>query len=145
MSLPGFSLASLKNTLDEVRGTYYPKNETEKKVYEALSSKNWGASSTLMNDINLFSFSFLSSEKFNIITGVIWNSLETEGKSWKQIFKALTLMDFLIKNGAERFIENCRDKLYKIRSLQDYNFYEANVDKGQGIREKAKQLVELLN
>ncbi|RYG59930.1 hypothetical protein EON64_19735, partial [archaeon] len=54
-------------------------------------------------------------------------------------------MDFLIKNGAERFIENCRDKLYKIRSLQDYNFYEANVDKGQGIREKAKQLVELLN
>lgn len=45
------SLASIKNSLDEVRGQYYPKNETERKVYEALSSANWGASSTLLNDI----------------------------------------------------------------------------------------------
>ena len=72
--MSGFSLAALKNTLDEVRVSVYAKNETEKKVhllaittdsivsvhnccasrfqvYEALSSKNWGASSTQMNEI----------------------------------------------------------------------------------------------
>lgn len=49
--MSGFSLAALKNTLDEVRVSVYAKNETEKKVYEALSSKNWGASSTMLNDI----------------------------------------------------------------------------------------------
>lgn len=54
------------------------------------------------------------------------------------------MIEFLIKNGAERFIEECRDKLYKIRALQDFNFYEGTVDKGSGVREKAKQVVELL-
>lgn len=51
MALQNFSLAAIKNSLDEVRAQVYPRNETEKKVYEALSSKNWGASSTLLNDI----------------------------------------------------------------------------------------------
>ena len=36
-----FSIAGLKNQLDEVRAQVYPRNETERKVYEALSSKNW--------------------------------------------------------------------------------------------------------
>ena len=31
-----------------------------------------------------------------------------------------------------------------IRSLQDYNYYDGNVDKGGGVREKATQLVSLL-
>jgi hypothetical protein len=45
------SLAGIKNSLDEVRAQYYPKNETEKKVYDALSSANWGASTTQLNEI----------------------------------------------------------------------------------------------
>jgi epsin len=59
--------------------------------------------------------------------------------------QSLTLIEFLIKNGAERFIESARDKLHAIRRLEDYNFYEGSVDKGTGIREKAKQVVEILN
>ncbi len=47
-----FSIAGIKNQLDEVRAQMYPKNDTEKKVYEALSSKNnWGASSSDMHEI----------------------------------------------------------------------------------------------
>lgn len=58
--------------------------------------------------------------------------------------KTLTLIEFLIKNGSERVIEATRDRLHKIRSLQDFNYYEGTVDKGSGVREKAKQIVELL-
>eukprot|EP01038_Epipyxis_sp_PR26KG_P012250 gene12250-16423_t len=133
-----FSLATIKNSLDEVRAQVYPRNETERKVYDALSSKNWGASSTLLNDI-------ASDEKYNIIVNLIWSNLEGEGKTWKHIFKTLTLLDFLIKNGAERIIEASRDKIYKIRTLQEYSYYEASVDKGSGVREKAKQICELLS
>jgi epsin len=97
------------------------------------------------------------------MSNIIWANLDTDGKSWKQIFKVmkfffqsvfidykhecsqtLTLIDFLIKNGSERFIEASRDKLYRIRTLQDYNFYEGTVDKGSGVREKAKSLIEML-
>lgn len=50
-TIPNISIAGIRNQIDEVRAQVYPRNETEKKVYEALSSKNWGASTTLMNDI----------------------------------------------------------------------------------------------
>ena len=39
MNIPSF--ANIKSQLDEARAQYYPRNETERKVYEALSSKNW--------------------------------------------------------------------------------------------------------
>lgn len=50
-TIPNVSLAGIRNQMDEMRAQVYPRNETEKKVYEALSSKNWGASTTLLNDI----------------------------------------------------------------------------------------------
>jgi epsin len=56
----------------------------------------------------------------------------------------LTLLEFLIKNGSERVIEASRDNLGKIRGLQEFNYYENSIDKGSGVREKAKQIVELL-
>jgi len=37
-----------------------------------------------------------------------------------------------------------RDRIYKIRTLEHFNCYEAGVDKGSGVREKSKQVVELL-
>lgn len=51
----------------------------------------------------------------------------------------------MIKNGSERVIEAARDKMYRIRSLQDYNFYEGTIDRGSGVRELSKRIVELLN
>jgi epsin len=53
-------------------------------------------------------------------------------------------VEFLIKNGSERFIEECRDRMFKIRALQEYNYYEQSIDKGSGVREKSKQVVDLL-
>ena len=50
-SFANFSIAGLKNAADELRAQVYPKNDTERKVYEALSSKNWGASTSLMSEI----------------------------------------------------------------------------------------------
>ena len=40
LNLNNFSIASLKNTFDEVRAQVYPKNETERKVLIFLLIKN---------------------------------------------------------------------------------------------------------
>jgi epsin len=61
-----------------------------------------------------------------------------------QLLQALTLIEFLVKNGSELVIDACRDKIYKIRSLENFNFYEGTLDRGSGVREKSKQIVELL-
>ena len=135
------SLATLTNTLNEVRAQVYPRNETERKVYEALSSKNWGASTTLMHEIASDTFDY---EKSTITMKLIWSSIDNPSRTWKQLFKALTLLDFLVKNGPERIVEETRDHSYTLRPLQDYNFYEGTVDKGSGVREKSKSLIELL-
>lgn len=56
-----------------------------------------------------------------------------------------TLILFLVKNGNERVVEECRDHLHTLRPLQDYNFYEGANDKGSGVRELTKSIVELLS
>ena len=91
-----------------------------------------------MNEIASETFDY---EKYSIIMTLLWKSLDTNSRTWKHIFKALTLIEFLVKNGNERVVEESRDHLYSIRPLQDFNFYDGNVDKGTGVREKAKALV----
>ncbi|EKU23195.1 epsin, partial [Nannochloropsis gaditana CCMP526] len=74
----------------------------EKRMHEALSNKNWGASSTLMNQIASDTYDY---EKYHQVLKAIWSALDLPGRSWRSIFKALTLLDHLVKNGAERVVE----------------------------------------
>ena len=46
--------------------------------------------------------------------------------------QSLSSLEHLVKNGAERFIEDARDNLHRVRMLSDFNYYEGPVDKGSG-------------
>lgn len=46
--------------------------------------------------------------------------------------QSLSLLEHLVKNGAERVIEDARDNLHRVRMLSDFNYYEGPVDKGSG-------------
>ena len=119
-----------------------PKNDVEARIYEALSHKNWGSSSTLMNEIAIDSFDY---EKFHMIHQMIWNALDNpRPAAWRVVFKALTLLEHLVKNGAERCVDECRNHSHSLRGLFSFNYYEGTIDRGQGVREKAKQLAELV-
>lgn len=74
-----------------------------------------------------------------------WSSLNHAGKNWKQIFKGLVLLEYLIRFGHERVVDNARDHLFRVRTLLDFAHFDGGSDKGAGIREKAKALVEMLN
>ena len=41
-------------------------------------------------------------------------------------------MEYLIRNGAPRVVQDIKDDLYKIRSLQDFSYSENGTDRGQG-------------
>jgi len=117
------------------------RDETEKKVFEALNNKNWGASSTTLNEIARETYSY---DKFRKIFKLIWEAAESQPRNWRKIFKALMLCEYLVKNGCERCVDEIRDHTFHIRQLQDFNYYEEKLDRGQGVREKSKQLVDLL-
>ena len=137
------SIAGISDMIDEQRATYYPKNETEKRMYEALGNQNWGASTTLMTEIANDTF---QNDCYQIVMALLWENCldKPEAKTWKHLFKGLTLLEFLIKNGNERVVETARDKLYRVRQLEHYNFYEQGADKGSGVREMAAKIIELL-
>jgi epsin len=75
----------------------------------------------------------------------IWEVLNYEAKYYIHIFKGLYLMEFMIKNGNTRIIQDLKDDIFKIKSLQDCTFHDDGIDKCRGIREKAKAIIDLLN
>ena len=105
-------------------------SDTEKKIAEALSNQNWGASSTLLNEIAQITFDY---QEFPVVVNKIWGALDMTGRNWRTVFKALTLLEHLVKNGSDRIVEEARDHMHKLRRLSDFNFYEGHVDKGAGV------------
>ena len=65
--------------------------------------------------------------------------------AWRVVFKGLTLLEHLIKNGSERCVDDARNHGHSLRALQQFNYYEGTIDRGQGVREKSKQLIEMLS
>jgi len=47
--------------------------------------------------------------RYHQVLKAIWSALDLPGRSWRSIFKALTLLDHLVKNGAERVVEEVRE------------------------------------
>jgi hypothetical protein len=54
---------------------------------------------------------------YTVIMKHLWTKLNSKPKEWRRIFKALHAMEYLIKNGAPRTVQDIKDDLFKIRAL----------------------------
>lgn len=71
---------------------------------------------------------------------------EKAAEEWRQIYKALQLLEFLIKNGSERVIDDVRSHLTLLKMLRQFHFIDQNgKDQGINVRNRAKELAELLS
>jgi epsin len=71
---------------------------------------------------------------------------EKSAEEWRQIYKALQLLEFLIKNGSERVIDDARSHLTLLKMLRQFHFIDANgKDQGVNVRNRSKELAELLS
>ena len=81
-----------------------------------------------------------------VITRIMWESMENQRPAaWRVVFKGLTLVDFLVRNGCERCVDDARNHSHLLRKLLQFNYYEGTVDRGLGVREKSKQLMDMLS
>ncbi|MCJ1281143.1 Epsin-3, clathrin recruitment and traffic between the Golgi and endosome [Xylographa opegraphella] len=70
---------------------------------------------------------------------------EKAAEEWRQIYKGLQLLEFLIKNGSERVIDDARSHLSLIKMLRQFQFIDQNgKDQGLNVRNRSKELAELL-
>ncbi|RUS21826.1 hypothetical protein BC937DRAFT_91355, partial [Endogone sp. FLAS-F59071] len=118
--------------------------EMEAKVYEATSNEPWGASSTLMQEIAQGTYNY---QYFNEIMPTIYKRFaEKQPTQWRQIYKALTLLEYLVKNGAERVVDDTRSHISSIKILRNFHFIDdKGKDQGINVRNRAKELTELLS
>ncbi|XP_058937052.1 ENTH domain-containing protein 1 [Kogia breviceps] len=117
-------------------------SDAEIKVREATSNDPWGPSSSLMLDISDLTFNTVSLSE---IMSMLWQRLNDHGKNWRHVYKSLTLMDYLIKNGSKKVIQHCREGFHNLQTLKDFQHIdEAGKDQGYYIREKSKQVITLL-
>lgn len=64
-------------------------------------------------------------------------------------------MDYLVKNGAPRVVQDIKDELYKIREFHNFSYNDNGQERGVGgkkvrintrvVRDKSKELYELLS
>lgn len=71
---------------------------------------------------------------------------EKAAEEWRQIYKALQLLEYLIKHGSERVIDDARSHLTLLKMLRQFHFIDQNgKDQGVNVRNRAKELTELLS
>ncbi|XP_056399993.1 epsin-1-like isoform X7 [Hyla sarda] len=133
------STSSLRRQMKNIVHNY---SEAEIKVREATSNDPWGPSSSLMSEIADLTYNVVA---FSEIMSMIWKRLNDHGKNWRHVYKAMTLMEYLIKTGSERVAQQCKENIYAIQTLKDFQYVDRDgKDQGVNVREKAKQLVSLL-
>ncbi|XP_024919968.1 epsin-3 isoform X6 [Cynoglossus semilaevis] len=131
--------SSLRRQMKNMVNNY---TEAEIKVREATSNDHWGPPSSLMSEIADLTFNVVA---FTEVMGMIWKRLNDHGKNWRHVYKALTLLDYLIKTGSERVVQECRENIHSIQTLRDFQYIDRDGrDQGINVREKSKQLVILL-
>lgn len=113
------------------------KSELNKILAEATNNDNWNISNSKLQVLADHTYDY---NDYTLIMKHLWSKLTLKPKEWRKIFKALHAIDFLLKNGAPRIVQDLRDDLYKIRSLQDIDYQVEGKDKCSGIREKSKQI-----
>jgi len=132
------NIAEIRRNIKNVAHNY---TDAQVKVRAATSNDPWGPSSTQMCEIADLTYNVIA---FSEIMQMIWKRVNDSGKNWRHVYKALVLLEYLIKTGSEKVAAQCKENLFSIQTLKDFQFIEENKDQGLNVREKAKALVSLL-
>ncbi|KAK1757813.1 Epsin-3 [Echria macrotheca] len=142
-AVSNLTLYDVKASVRKVQNAVMNYTEMESKVREATNNEPWGASSTQMQEIADGTFNY---QTLNEIMPMIYRRFtEKSAEEWRQIYKALQLLEYLIKHGSERVIDDARSHLTLLKMLRQFHYIDPNgKDQGVNVRHRAKELAELL-
>ncbi|CDY23342.1 BnaC04g48700D [Brassica napus] len=115
----------------------------EQKVLDATSNEPWGPHGSLLADLAQASINY---HEYQLIMGVLWKRLSDTGKNWRHVYKALTVLEYMVGHGSERVIDEIRERAYQISTLSDFQYIDSGGrDQGSNVRKKSQSLVALVN
>ncbi|KAG0262268.1 hypothetical protein BGZ95_004055 [Linnemannia exigua] len=113
------------------------------KVREATSNDPWGPSGSQMNELAAASH---NQHEFLEIMEILDKRMNDKGKNWRHVFKALTVLDYLLHVGSESVVKYARENLYIVKTLKEFQYIdEEGKDQGSNVRQKAKDITALLS
>lgn len=85
-------------------------------------------------------------EREEILSFIFRRFTEKAANEWRQIYKSLQLLDYLVKHGSERIIDDIRANISLIQMLKSFHYIDSKGrDQGINVRNRSKNLVNLLN
>ncbi|KAJ7979074.1 Clathrin interactor EPSIN like [Quillaja saponaria] len=115
----------------------------EQKVLDATSNEPWGPHGSLLADIAHATRNY---HEYQMIMAVIWKRINDTGKNWRHVYKALTVLEYLVGHGSERVIDEIKEHAYQISTLSDFQYIDSSGrDQGSNVRKKSQSLVVLVN
>ncbi|KAA0710169.1 Epsin-1 EH domain-binding mitotic phosphoprotein EPS-15-interacting protein 1 [Triplophysa tibetana] len=116
-------------------------SEAEVKVREATSNDPWGPSSSQMADISDLTYNVVAC---NEILTMLWKRLNDD-KNWRHVYKALTLLEYMLKTGSDRVPQQSLENIHIIKVLTEFRYADKDgKDQGVNVREKAKIVLVLV-
>uniref|UniRef100_A0A7S2ZQV2 ENTH domain-containing protein n=1 Tax=Rhodosorus marinus TaxID=101924 RepID=A0A7S2ZQV2_9RHOD len=114
--------------------------DVENNVRAATSDTSWGATGAELENIARSTF---NREEYPLVMGIVWERLSA--RKWRNVYKSLDLLKYLCLHGSQRCYDEAKDALPHIQALQGFRYVDsAGKDEGRNVRERAKQLAELL-
>jgi epsin len=128
--------------------------DTQTKLRDATSNDPWGPSGTQMNEIAQLTYNQCVQCKlgahprndFVEVMEMLDKRLNDKGKNWRHVFKALTVLDYILHAGSENVVIYFRDNIYIVKTLKEFVYVsEDGKDVGANVRQKAKDITNLLS
>ncbi|KAI9202534.1 uncharacterized protein BJ171DRAFT_600800 [Polychytrium aggregatum] len=138
-----FDMTNLTAMANKVKAVVMNYTEWQAKVVEATNNEPWGASSTLMQEIAQGTNHYVH---MNEIVDMIFKQMQNTGSNWRMTYKALQLLEYLVKNGSEKVVDSSREHIYEVKALKNFSYIdEKGKDQGINVRNRAKEIAELLS
>ena len=112
-------------------------------VREATNNEQWGPTSKQHQQIIQYTYHY---QECMEVMGYIYKRLGEDGKNWRTIYKALLVLDNILKNGSEEAVNIALTRTVEVKTLTSFQKIDENgKDVGINVRERSKQIMELLN
>lgn len=117
--------------------------EIEQKVLDATNDGPWGPNVTALSEIAK------ATKKLSdcpLVMYVLWTRLTDTGPNWRHVYKALTVIEYLVANGSESALDDILAHISWISAISEFEYVEpTGKDVGINIRIKVETILALLN
>lgn len=83
-------------------------------------------------------------EAFAKIMKVLWKRLDDRGKLWLHVYKSLIVLEYLIKNGNDKVVQQCKERNNIFKTLNAFEYTEKGNDYGRRVQGQVLKLQKLL-